>query len=282
VAADSPLISAAELRARLGSASASPPSILDVRWELAAVPPARRDLYEDGHIPGAAFVDLDRDLSAPPGSAGRHPLPVPADFVAAMRAAGIFAQRPVVVYDAATSLPAARAWWLLRNYGHPDVRVLDGGLAAWAAAGGELTGGSETPVVGDFDGRPGAMPVLDAEGAAALARSGVLLDARAPERYRGEIEPLDRVGGHIPGARNLPMTEQLQPTGRFRDPVALRDGFARAGAGETAQIGAYCGSGITAAHTVLALELAGLRGALYPGSWSEWVTDRRRPVATGA
>jgi thiosulfate/3-mercaptopyruvate sulfurtransferase len=282
VATDSPLISAAELRERLGGASGSPPPILDVRWELAAVPPARRDLYEDGHIPGAAFVDLDRDLSAPPGSGGRHPLPAPADFVAAMRAAGLLNQRPVVVYDAATSLPAARAWWLLRDYGHRDVRVLDGGLAAWVAAGGELTSGSETPVTGDFDGRPGAMAVLDAEGAAALARSGVLLDARAPERYRGETEPLDPVGGHIPGARNLPMGEQLQTGGRFRDPAELRDGFARAGAGGTTEIGAYCGSGITAAHTVLALELAGLRGALYPGSWSEWVTDRRRPVATGA
>ncbi len=255
--------------------------MLDVRWELTGTPPARRDLYETGHIPGAAFVDLDTDLSAPPGPGGRHPLPAPADFLAAMQAAGVWSERTVIVYDAATSLPAARAWWLLRDYGHPDVRVLDGGLAAWVAAGGELVAGAETPAAGDFDGRPGTMAVLDADGALALARDGVLLDARAPERFRGEVEPMDPVGGHIPGARNLPMSEQLQATGRFRSPAELRDGFARAGVGEGTAVGAYCGSGITAAHTVLALELAGLPGALYPGSWSEWVTDPARPVATG-
>ena len=198
-----------------------------------------------------------------------------------MRRAGVSAQRPVIVYDAATSLPAARAWWLLRHYGHPRVQVLDGGLAAWAAAGGRLAAGPESPPSGDFTGAPGTMAVVDADGAAALADAGVLLDARAPERFRGDVEPMDPVGGHIPGARNLPMAAQLQPTGRFRDPGELRNGFAAAGVGPSVQIGAYCGSGITAAHTVLALELAGLAGALYPGSWSEWVTDPRRPVATG-
>jgi thiosulfate/3-mercaptopyruvate sulfurtransferase len=275
----SPLISAAELTERLDGTDR--PALLDVRWELGTLAPARRDQYEQGHIPGAAFVDLDRELSAFPGPGGRHPLPAPVDFIAAMRRAGVSEDRPVVVYDGANSLPASRAWWLLRHYGHPDVRVLDGGLAAWVAAGGPLVSGSETPPSGDFSGEPGMMAVLDADAAAGLTRAGVLLDARAPERYRGDVEPMDPMGGHIPGARNLPMSAQLQPTGRFRGPGELREGFALAGATGGAEIGAYCGSGITAAHTVLALELAGLRGALYPGSWSEWVTDPQRPVATG-
>lgn len=275
--ADSPLISAAALIECLDAEPLL--SVVDVRWELA--PGAQRDLYLQGHVPSAAFVDLDRELSAPPGPGGRHPLPGPADFVAAMRRAGVSGDRPVVVYDAATSLPAARAWWLLRHYGHPDVRVLNGGLAAWVAAGGPLAVGPETPFPGDFAGEPGTMAVLDADGAAAMSDAGVLLDARAPERFRGDVEPMDPVGGHIPGARNLPMAAELQPTGRFRDRGELRDGFAGAGIDQSVEVGAYCGSGITAAHTVLALELAGLQGALYPGSWSEWVTDPQRPVATG-
>jgi thiosulfate/3-mercaptopyruvate sulfurtransferase len=270
-----PLISAAELIERLDAGDR--PTVLDVRWEMTSAPPAQRDLYAQGHVPGAVFIDLDRELSAPPGPGGRHPLPSPVNFVAAMRRAGVSRARPVIVYDAATSLPAARAWWLLRHYGHPDVRVLDGGLAAWVAAGGPLASGPETPPSGDFAGEPGTMAVLDADGAAAMAGDGVLLDARAPERFRGDVEPMDPVGGHIPGARNLPMAAQLEPTGRFRDAGELRDGFAAAGIDPSVKVGAYCGSGITAAHTVLALELAGLDGALYPGSWSEWVTDPRRP-----
>ena len=277
MSAASPLISAAELIERLGADRR--PTVLDVRWELASG--AQPDLYAEGHVPGAAFIDLDQELSAPPGAGGRHPLPSSVDFVAAMRRAGVSREQPVVVYDAATSLPAARAWWLLRHYGHPDVRVLDGGLAAWVGAGGPLASGPETPLGGDFAGEPGSMAVLDADGAATIAGAGVLLDARAPERFRGDVEPLDPVAGHIPGARNLPLTAQLESAGRFRDPGELRDGFTAAGIDPAVDVGAYCGSGITAAHTVLALELAGLAGALYPGSWSEWVTDPRRPVATG-
>ena len=277
MAPPSPLISAVELAEHLGADDR--PTVLDVRWELAGG--AQRDLYAQGHLPGAAFIDLDRELSAPPGPRGRHPLPSPTDFVHAMRRAGVSVSRAVVVYDAATSLAASRAWWLLRHYGHPDVRVLDGGLAAWVAAGGPLAGAAETPRTGDFTGEPGSMAVLDADAAAALAQAGVLLDARAPERFRGDVEPMDPVGGHIPGARNLPMAAQLEPTGRFRDRGELRDGFAAAGIGPTVDVGAYCGSGITAAHTILALQLTGLQGALYPGSWSEWVTDPQRPVATG-
>jgi thiosulfate/3-mercaptopyruvate sulfurtransferase len=272
----SPLIDASELSDLLVAGN---PTLLDVRWELATG--AQRERYEAEHIPGAAFVDLARELSAAPGPGGRHPLPAPAAFQAAMRTAGVSDARPVVVYDAANSLAAARAWWLLRFHGHPDVRVLDGGLAAWIAAGGAVTRGAEAPAPGDFTARPGAMATLDAESAAALADGGVLLDARARERFRGDVEPMDPVGGHIPGARNLPMAETVQATGRFASPERLRAALSEAGVAGDAAVGSYCGSGITAAYQVLALELAGISAALYPGSWSEWVTDPRRPVATG-
>ncbi len=279
-----PLVSAAELAERLLIDGEPRPAILDVRWELGAG--ARRDLYEEGHIPGAAFVDLDAELSgtvSPSGAGGRHPLPTVTDFETAMRRAGVDIARGVVVYDAVTSTAAARAWWLLRYFGHPEVAVLDGGLSAWVHDAGELEVG---PGVrgdggGDFVGRPGAMPVLDAAGAAALAHSGALLDARAAERFRGEFEPVDLVPGHIPGARNRPTTLNLTDAGRFLGSAELRAAFARAGVGEGAPVGAYCGSGVTAAHEVLALELAGFRASLYPGSWSDWVSDPARPVATG-
>jgi thiosulfate/3-mercaptopyruvate sulfurtransferase len=230
------------------------------------------------------FVDLERDLAAPPGRQGRHPLPAAEDFERAMRAAGVTNGTPVVVYDDANGLPAARAWWLLRYFGHEQVALLDGGLAAWLAAGRPLAEGDETPEHrGDFEARPGGAPVLDAAQAGELAATGVLIDARAPERYRGETEPMDPVAGHIPGARNHPMARDLDSAGRFLAPAELAKQLAEVTAGsEGSKVGAYCGSGITAAHTVLALELAGVAGAaLYPGSWSEWVTDPSRPVATG-
>jgi thiosulfate/3-mercaptopyruvate sulfurtransferase len=253
-------------------------TLLDVRWQLTEG--SQPQLYASGHIPGAVFVDLERDLAAPPGRRGRHPLPAAEDFERAMRAAGVADDRPVVVYDDANGLPAARAWWLLRYFGHTQVALLDGGLAAWLAAGRPLADGEETPAEpGDFTARPGAMPVIDAEQAAQLAHTGVLIDARAPERYRGESEPMDPVAGHIPGARNRPMDRNLDASGRFRSRAELAEGFADLAG---AEVGAYCGSGITAAQTVLALELAGVTGAaLYPGSWSEWLTDPDRPVATG-
>ncbi len=272
----SPLITVEELADRPTVA------ILDVRWQLSTG--SQPNLYASGHIPGAAFVDLDRDLAAPPGRQGRHPLPATEEFERAMRAAGVRNDGPVVVYDDANGLPAARAWWLLRYFGHPEVRLLDGGLAAWLAAGRPLAEGDETPQhTGDFAARPGNMPVLDAEQAAALAAEGVLLDARAPERYRGESEPMDPVAGHIPGARNWPMARTLAPEGLLLPPAELAEELAEVTDGKAgAGVGAYCGSGITAAHTVLALELAGIPDAsLYPGSWSEWVTDPSRPVATG-
>jgi thiosulfate/3-mercaptopyruvate sulfurtransferase len=273
-----PLVSPGELAAMLAHPGGQP-AVLDVRWALGG-PPGREE-YLAGHIPGAAFVDLDRDLAAPAGLEGRHPLPHPQAFAGAMRRAGVSAGRPVAVYDAAASMAAARAWWLLRYFGHRDVWVLDGGLAAWIGTGQPVETGSAVIEPGDFEAAAGRMALLDADGAADLARRGVLLDARAPERFRGEHEPLDPVAGHIPGACNRPTAENVDGTGRFLSPQLLRDGFAQVGAGERVRIGAYCGSGVTAAHEVLALELAGLGGALYVGSWSEWITDPSRPVATG-
>lgn len=252
-------------------------TLLDVRWDLATGPDP--DAYAAGHIPAAVFVDLDRDLAAPPGPGGRHPLPGAEAFTESMQRAGVSADRPVVLYDAGTGMAAARGWWLLRYYGHPDVRVLDGGLTAWVQAGGVPVAGREHAAArGAFTAEPGHLPLLDADGAAALARTGVLLDARAPERYRGDTEPIDPVAGHIPGARNRPMTANVDASGRFRDPAVIRDELA---VGRDEPVGVYCGSGVSAAHEVLALELAGIPAALYAGSWSEWITDPARPVATG-
>lgn len=270
----STLFSAAEL------AAASPvPVILDVRWQLGG-PPGLED-YRAGHIPGAVFTDLNADLAGPPGKGGRHPLPATEDFQASMRRLGVSDGRPVVVYDGAASTAAARAWWLLRYFGHPDVRVLDGGYRAWAAAGQPSeTGDSPAVPPGDFTARPGHLPLLDADGAAALARSGLLLDARAGERYRGETEPVDPVAGHIPGAVSAPTTENVAADGTFLPPKKLAARFRALGAGTASEVGAYCGSGVTAAHEVLALSLAGIPAALYAGSWSEWITDPSRPVET--
>ncbi|QTE01406.1 sulfurtransferase [Streptomyces cyanogenus] len=262
-----------------------PPTLLDVRWQLsvakAAGAPAfdGRAEYAAGHIPGAVFVDLDRELAAAPGDQGRHPLPDLAEFGAAMRRAGVSAGRPVVVYDGGQGWAAARAWWLLRWTGHPDVRVLDGGLPSWR---GELSTEVPDPAEGDFVPVPGAAGLLDADGAAAMARTGVLLDARAGERYRGEVEPIDRVGGHIPGAVSAPTTENVGPDGRFLPAAELKDRFKALGVSEDTEVGVYCGSGVSGAHEVLALAVAGIPAALYVGSWSEWSSDPARPVAVGA
>ena len=276
---------AAVARALAGTA---PPVLLDVRWRLGG--PPGLESYRAGHLPGAVFADLDADLAARPGPAGRHPLPEPAAFQAAMRRAGVSDRRPVVVYDDADATVAARAWWLLRYFGHDACRVLDGGFRAWRAAGGQVaTGDGAAPAPGDFTARPGHMPVLDADGAAGLARCGALLDARARERYRGETEPVDPVAGHIPGAINAPTTGNVAPDGRFLPAAGLRARFAALGVDGTrpgqadgaVAVGAYCGSGVTAAHEVLALEIAGIPASLYVGSWSNWVADPARPVATG-
>ena len=256
------------------------PVLLDVRWRLGGPPGV--DSYRAGHPPGAVFVDLDRDLAAPPGLGGRHPLPDPAVFQQAMRAAGVSQDRPVVVYDDRDATAAARGWWLLRYYGHEDVRVLDGGYQAWRAAGLPVSQADPAGPPGDFTARPGGMPVLDAAGAESMARTGLLLDARAGERYRGEREPVDPVSGHIPGAVSAPTADNVNPDGTFRSAAELAARFADLGADSPGHgVGAYCGSGVTAAHEVLALALAGLPAALYVGSWSDWITDPARPVATG-
>ncbi|WP_030745254.1 sulfurtransferase [Streptomyces sp. NRRL F-5135] len=268
------IINAADLASE--SAGPRPPVLLDVRWQLGG--PPGRPAYEAGHLPGAVYVDLDTELSAPPGAGGRHPLPDVADFGAVMRRAGVGQDTPVVVYDGGQGWAAARAWWLLRWAGHRDVRVLDGGLAAWE---GPLSTEEPKPEEGDFAPVPGSLPLLDADGAAALARDGLLLDARAAERYRGDVEPIDRVGGHIPGALSAPTTENVAENGRFLPADDLADRFAALGATKGARVGVYCGSGVSAAHEVLALELAGVPAALYAGSWSQWSADESRPVATG-
>jgi thiosulfate/3-mercaptopyruvate sulfurtransferase len=274
-------------------AAEPPPVLLDVRWW-----PGRRPgpdglpgiaAYRAGHLPGAVFVDLDRDLAAAPGPGGRHPLPEAAAFQLAMRNAGVSDGRDVVVYDEADATAAARGWWLLRYFGHTQVRVADGGYRAWVAAGQPVaTGEQAAPRPGDFTARPGGMPLLDADGAVDLARRGILLDARAGERYRGETEPFDPVAGHIPGAVSAPTTANVLRDGCFLPVPALRARFGALGAaareparGRGGAVGAYCGSGVTAAHEVLALAVAGLPAALYVGSWSHWVTDPARPVATG-
>jgi thiosulfate/3-mercaptopyruvate sulfurtransferase len=281
-----PLITVAELAGLLAEGNA--PALLDVRYRLGGPPGI--ESYAAGHLPGAVFVDLGRDLAAPPGtggpgaSGGRHPMPSADAFQAAMRRAGVRGGALAIVYDDGDSMAAARAWWLLRYFGHEQVRVLDGGFRAWTEGGQPAEAGrqprSAVPA-GDFTACPGHMPLLDAAGAADLARTGLLLDARARERYRGETEPVDPVAGHIPGTVSAPTTQNVNPDGTFRPPADLAARFADLGAAGGAQIGAYCGSGVTAAHEVLALMLAGIPAALYLGSWSDWITDPARPVATG-
>ena len=259
-----------------------PPTLLDVRWQLGG--PPGRDSYLVGHLPGAVYADLDTDLAGPPGRGGRHPLPDVATAQHALRRLGVSDDRPVVVYDDQDGSVAARAWWVLRWLGHRDVRLLDGGLRAWQSAGMPVEAGDVTATLGDFTARPGGLPVLDAEAAAQTAQVGLLLDVRAAERYRGEVEPVDPVAGHVPGAVSAPTTANVDDAGRFHAPAELRARFEKLGVRQDAPVGAYCGSGVNAAHTVLALEVAGLLGspaALYAGSWSEWVTDPSRPVARG-
>jgi thiosulfate/3-mercaptopyruvate sulfurtransferase len=260
---DVPLVSVDWLRARLGDPGLV---VVDCRYRLGE-PGAGERLWRESHIPGAAFLDVDRDLAAPPGERGRHPLPEPADFEAASRRAGI-APTTVVAYDEAAEGGAARLWWLLRHFGHTEVAVLDGGLRAWREAGGPMRGGQEEIEPGSLRARPREDDTVGIE--ELQATPPLLLDARAPERYRGEREPIDSVAGHIPGAHNLPFVE-VAPDGRFLPPDQLRARFEAAGAGPDAHFVAYCGSGVTACVLLLGAELAGLeRGRLYPGSWSEW------------
>ena len=261
------LIRAAELLDRLGEPGLR---VVDCRFALGE-PGAGEAAWREGHIPGAAFLDVDRDLSAPPGERGRHPLPDAKGFQAAARRAGIGADSEVVACDDHGEGGAARLWWLLRHHGHPRVAVLDGGLRAWREAGGPMRGGEETIEPGDFDAGPAG---ADVAGLDEVRGGGLrLVDARAPERFRGQTEPIDAVAGHIPGARNVPFTE-LAPGGRLLPVDELRGKLGHE------PLVAYCGSGITAAVVVLAAELAGVDARLYPGGWSEW-SRRGLPVATG-
>ncbi|RKN04591.1 sulfurtransferase [Streptomyces radicis] len=256
--------------------------VLDVRWSLAA--PDGLPAHRAGHIPGAVHVDLERELSAPatPGG-GRHPLPPIADLRRAASRWGVDDGDPVVVHDDSGGLAAARAWWLLRHAGVADVRVLDGAFAAWRAAGLPVATGDEpAPPPGNVRLSYGHLPVIDADEAAALPDRGTLLDARAAARYRGDEEPVDPRAGHIPGAVSAPATDHLDPAGRFRSPAELRVHYAALGVRADRPTAVYCGSGVTAAHSVLALAVAGVDAALFPGSWSAWSADPARPVATGA
>ncbi|MDT0187205.1 sulfurtransferase [Microbacterium sp. ARD31] len=269
---DGPLISTDQLAASLGDVT-----VLDVRYLMGG--PPGRELHEAGHVPGAAYVDLDEDLADPPGAGGRHPLPDERRFEQAMRRAGVRADRRVVVYDDWQGRAAARAWWLLKHHGHPDVRVLDGGWTAWEEEGHPVETGEASVETGDFAvGTDKRMPVVHADD---VLDVDVLIDARAPERFRGETEPVDAVAGHVPGAVNVPTTDNLDAHGRFRSPDELYATYARVGATATGSVAAYCGSGVTAAHDVLAMAAAGIEAALYPGSWSGWITDSSRPVETG-
>ncbi len=273
------LISAAGLADAL-SREYGRPVLLDVRWSLAE--PDGRDAYLAGHLPGAVYVSLEDELSshgAP--SQGRHPLPSRAALEAAARRWGLSHGSTVVVYDAATSLAAARAWWLLRHAG-VDVRILDGGLAAWAAAGGPLEVDDVAPAPGDVTLDWGRMPVVDIDEAAGFPARGMLLDARAGERFRGEVEPIDPQAGHIPGAVNVPMADYLRADGTFLPAEEIAARYAAAGVDGSLPVASYCGSGVTAAHQVAALETIGITAALYPGSWSEWSNTPGREVATGA
>lgn len=274
-----PLVSADALRAARPS-----PLLLDCSFDLAD-PAAGRHAFEAGHLPGALHVHLDRDLSGPKtGLNGRHPLPARAAAAAWMFSLGITPERAVVVYDRQSGMFAARAWWLLRWLGHGKVAVLDGGLPAWVAAEGPLdTSSTEPTPVAPYAVPAPAMPTLEADALQAGLAAWRVIDARAPERYRGDVEPLDRIAGHIPGALNRFFQHNLQADGRFKPPAQLRTEYEALLQGTPPErVVMQCGSGVTACHDVLAMEAAGLgTPALYPGSWSEWSSDPSRPVATG-
>ena len=257
-----------------------PPKVLDVRWALGG-PPGHGE-YLTGHVPGSVFVDLHTELATVDDPRdGRHPIPAEGVLERAARRWGLHDGDAVVVHDAGGNLAAARAWWLLSDAGVADVRVLDGGLAAWTAAGLPVATDDVVPDPGTITLTPGGLPATDIDGAAAWPDRGVLVDVRAPERFRGEAEPVDPRAGHVPGAVNVPTTGNIAADGTFLSPETLRERFAAVGVEPGVEVAVYCGSGVTAAHSVLALRLAGIDATLFPGSWSQWSQHPERPVATG-
>jgi thiosulfate/3-mercaptopyruvate sulfurtransferase len=273
----SPLFQPHELSPHLGDPAWA---IVDCQTDLTN-PGWGRGAYLQSHIPGAVHADLETDLSAPlTGLNGRHPLPSPEDLASVFSRWGIDDKIEVVVYDAGMDFCAARLWWSLRYLGHPLVRVLDGGYAAWQAAGWPASAGEERRPTRRFVPQPQPRFIVPASQVLSAER---LIDARAPERYRGEVEPLDRVAGHIPGARSYEWRRSLGPDGRLLPATALRAQLEGALAGAAPdQAVVYCGSGVSASHVLLAMAVAGLHGGrLYPGSWSEWCADPSRPVAIG-
>ncbi|KVD40226.1 3-mercaptopyruvate sulfurtransferase [Burkholderia ubonensis] len=278
------LISAANLAERLAAAPASV-ALFDCRFDLADTG-AGETAYAAGHIPGAQYLHLDRDLSGrKTGTNGRHPLPTRDALVATLIDRGLKQGQQVVAYDAQGGSYAARLWWLLRWLGHDSVAVLDGGLQAWQAAGQPLTTETQHPSRGDFRAQAPLESTVDAQAVLAnlTSHARVVIDARAADRYRGENETIDPVGGHIPGARNRFFKDNLAADGRFKTGHELRETFSALLAGTEPNLAILqCGSGVTACHNALAMEIAGLHGAsLYPGSWSEWCADPSRPIATG-
>jgi thiosulfate/3-mercaptopyruvate sulfurtransferase len=276
-----PLVPAEQLMAALTAGVR--PLIIDCSFDLADAGAGER-AFAQAHLPGAVYAHLDRELAgAKTGRNGRHPLPARADWGTTLARLGVTPARAVVVYDAQGGMYAARAWWMLRWVGHAAVSVLDGGLGAWKAAGGAFETGAVVPTPAAAAYPLGDSLVASIDGDALLKSLGrvTLLDARAGERYRGEVEPLDARAGHIPGARSRFFKDNLDADGRFRPAAELRAMFTAFGAAP-AQVVHQCGSGVTACHNLLAMEVAGLPGsALYPGSWSEWSSDPSRPVALG-
>lgn len=280
-ARDQVLITAAELAGIIEAGD--PVSVLDVRWRIDE--PDGRAAYLDGHIPGAVYVSLEDELSDHSISGrGRHPLPSGRDVEAAARRWGIRQGAPVVTYDDWNRAGSARAWWVLSAAGLQNVRILDGGLAAWRSAGYGLEAGPVEPPTGNVtvphgDLYAGSRPTLTAERVA--EGTVTLLDARAPERYRGDVEPLDAAAGHVPAAKNLPSVAVLGADGTFLGEDAVAQLLSDRGIERHDTVGAYCGSGVTATVAIAALAAMGREAALYPGSWSEWSSDPSRPVERG-
>jgi thiosulfate/3-mercaptopyruvate sulfurtransferase len=276
------LITAAELSDLLYAGG--PVTILDVRWRLDQ--PDGHAAYLQGHIPGAVYVSLEDELSDHTATGrGRHPLPSGRSVEASARRWGLREGVPIVVYDDWNRAGSARAWWVLTAAGLANVRILDGGLPAWRSAGGRLATGPVTPPPGNVtvshdDLYAGALPTLTAQQAGAA--DVTLLDGRAPERFRGDVEPVDRVAGHIPGAKNLPSSDVLTDDGTFLAEGALAELLSDRGVERDRRVGAYCGSGVTATVVLAALATMGYQAALFPGSWSEWSSDPTRAVARGS